>query len=61
MAGTGGTKWNRNLPPWHWIVRVVAAFVLLDQATGLTQIPSSEGIVIACLGAMFAPMPKEKR
>ena len=47
---------------WHWWARIVAGMVLLDQAIGpLSGIPSSEAIVVACIGALFAPVPSEKR
>ena len=51
----------RSLPRWHTSARIIAALVLVDQAIGLTSIPSSEAIVVACVGALFAPVPTEKR
>lgn len=47
---------------WHQYARGVAALVLLDQWLGpLGGIPPSEAIVVACIGALFAPVPVERR
>jgi hypothetical protein len=47
---------------WHQWARIVAALILLDQALGtLTGIPSDSAIVIACIGALFAPVPTERK
>lgn len=47
---------------WHQWARVIAAMVLADQALGpITSIPSSEAIIVACIGALFAPIPTEKK
>ena len=47
---------------WHQWARGIAALVLLDQALGtLSGIPPSEAIVVACIGALFAPVPAERR
>lgn len=47
---------------WHQWARLVAVLVLADQAAGtLTALPSSEAIILACIGALFAPVPTEKR
>lgn len=65
MAGNreGKYPWSRSRKPrWHQIIRGVALFVLFDQLTGtwLTAAPRDPGIVVAALGALFAPLPKEK-
>ena len=56
-------RWIRvRRPPWHYLMRAVALAEFIDQLAGpLTAAPSSEGIIIACLGAMFAPVPKSRR
>jgi hypothetical protein len=56
------TIWKKlRLTRWHQSARVLAALVLLDQALGpLTAIPQSEAIVVACIGALFAPIPTER-
>lgn len=47
---------------WHQNARLLAALVLLDQAIGpLSTIPSSEAVVVVALGALFAPIPTEKK
>jgi hypothetical protein len=47
---------------WHQYARIVAVTVLLDQALGpVTSIPQSEGVVLACIAALFAPVPAEKK
>ena len=47
---------------WHQYARVAAALVLLDQAIGpVTGIPSSEAVVVACIGALFAPVPAVRK
>lgn len=47
---------------WHQSARLVAALVLLDQWVGpLGGIPSSEAVVVVALGAIFAPVPSEKK
>lgn len=47
---------------WHQMARLLAALVLLDQAIGHpTTIPASEAIVVVALGALFAPIPTEKK
>lgn len=58
-----GSMWTRlKLIRWHQSARFLAALVLLDQAVGpLTTIPSSEAIVVVALGALFAPIPIEKK
>jgi len=57
----GKVRWRHKLPRWHESARAIAAMVLLDQALTLTSIPSSEGIVVACIAALFAPIPVERR
>ncbi len=53
---------ERRLPPWHYFVRAVALLEFIDQLLGpISSMPSSEGIAIACLGALFAPLPKERK
>lgn len=43
---------------WHQGARLAAALILADQAIGpLSGIPSSEAITVACIGALFAPIP----
>jgi hypothetical protein len=43
---------------WHQWGRLIAAMTLLDQALGpVSSIPSSEAIIVACIGALFAPIP----
>jgi hypothetical protein len=62
MAGKEIRAWRHKLPRWHTSARIVAALVLLDQWASLgSSIPSSEAIVVACIGAMFAPIPTEKK
>jgi hypothetical protein len=40
----------------------MAALILLDQWLGpLGSIPSSEAVVVVALGALFAPVPVERR
>jgi hypothetical protein len=47
---------------WHQWARILAAGILADQWIGpLGGIPSSEAIVIVALGAIFAPVPAERR
>lgn len=62
--GTKGIKalWDRFLwMKWHQAARLIAVLILLDQWLGpLGGIPSSEGIVVVCLGVLFAPVPTEK-
>lgn len=57
------TKWTRtHRPQWHHFVRLLALLEFMDQLAGpITSMPSSEGIAIACLGALFAPLPKERK
>lgn len=46
---------------WTGWARLVAGLVLLDQAIGpITHLPSAEGIVIVCIGVLFAPVPAER-
>lgn len=47
---------------WHHWGRIVASLVLLDQALGpITAMPDSEAVVVLALGALFAPVPTERR
>lgn len=47
---------------WHHWGRLIAGAILLDQWLGpLGSIPSSEAIVVVALGALFAPVPVERR
>ena len=47
---------------WHQFARLLAALVLLDQWIGpLGSIPSSEAIVVVCLGAIFAPVASSRK
>lgn len=47
---------------WHHWGRIVASLVLLDQTLGpVTSLPDSEAIVVLALGALFAPVPTERR
>lgn len=62
VAGNKESKeWTPRLPRWHETARIIAALVIVDQAASLTSIPTSEAIVVACIGALFAPVPTEKR
>lgn len=62
LSGTGGRiEWIHKLPRWHTSARIIAGLVLLDQALSITTIPSSEAIVVACIGALFAPIPTSRR
>lgn len=58
-------QWGTRLllrPRWHHYARFIATLVLADQMIGpLTNIPSSEAIVVVALGAIFAPVPVERR
>ena len=46
---------------WHQWGRLIAGLVLADQFIGpLGGIPSDTAIVVVALGAMFAPVPKDK-
>lgn len=46
---------------WHHWMRLVAGLILADQAVGtLSALPSDTAIVVACIGALFAPVPSEK-
>lgn len=63
-VGGKGKKICRKLRliRWHQWARGIAFLVLMDQALGtLSGIPSSEAIVVACIGALFAPVPVERR
>lgn len=65
MAGTpeGKSLWTRARKlRWHYVMRGIALFVLLDQLSGtwLTAAPKDTAIIVASLGALFAPLPKEK-
>lgn len=55
--------WNTvRRTQWHQWGRLVAALILLDQWVGpLGSIPSSEAIIVVALGALFAPVPVERR
>lgn len=57
-----GRLWTRlQHTKWHQFARLTAALVLLDQWLGpLGGIPSSEAIVVVCLGAIFAPVPSSR-
>lgn len=47
---------------WHRWARVIALLLLAEQWWDLSSaIPSSEGIVIACIGAFFAPVAVSER
>jgi hypothetical protein len=47
---------------WHELVRLIAGLLLLDQLLGAPSgAPSSEAIIVACIGALFAPVPTERR
>lgn len=63
MAGGGRKAWTTlRHTRWHQWARLTAAVVLLDQALGtISGIPSSEAIVVAAIGALFAPVPAERR
>lgn len=44
---------------WHQWARIIALLFLAEQWWDLSPaIPSSEGILIACIGALFAPVPE---
>lgn len=62
-VGKGRTTWQKlRLIRWHQWARGIAFLVLMDQALGtLSGIPPSEAIVVACIGALFAPVPQERR
>lgn len=48
--------------PWHFWMRVLALLMLGDQAAGtITALPKSEAVIIVLLGALFAPIPVERR
>lgn len=65
MAGDakrGTLLWKLRRIRWHQWARAVAAILLFDQALGtITGIPTSEAIIVACIGALFAPVPVERR
>lgn len=56
-------SWTKLLQlRWHQWARLVATALLADQALGtVTGIPSDSAIVIACIGALFAPVPSERK
>lgn len=61
---SGGRKlWIRLLlRPWHFWVRIIAGALLVDQVVGtVSALPRSEAIVVACIGALFAPIPIQKQ
>lgn len=63
MVEGGKRSWTKLLHMrWHQWARLIAGVVLADQMLGpLTSLPSSEAIVVACIGALFAPVPVEKK
>ena len=63
MGGEGKRLWKKlRRIHWHQWARGVAALLLLDQALGAPSgMPSSEAIIVASIGALFAPVPQERR
>lgn len=47
---------------WHQWARIIAIALLADQLVGtVSALPGSEAIVLACIGALFAPIPVERQ
>lgn len=47
---------------WHQWARLTAFLIILDQLSPPPDLlPVSEGIIVACIAALFAPVPVEKR
>lgn len=48
---------------WHQWARIIALMILLDQTKFIPgeALAPSEGIILACIAALFAPVPVEKK